>query len=247
MKKTFVLLFLTTLFIACHQGTNDHNEADHNHPHSQQHKERKGHQHHHHDDNKSNHLMNKQDFNDLVNAFEDPKRADYQKPAAVLDKLGDIKGKRIMDIGAGTGYFSFRMVDRGATVIAADVDDRFLEYIKKKQGEKGIEESKLITKKVPYDSPNLEAEEIDAAIIVNTYHHIENRGDYFEQVLKGLKTKGKLLIVDFKKKETPHGPPKNHRIAVDEVARELGQLKNVEVEQDVSTLEEQYIVILTKH
>ena len=76
--------------------------------------------------------MNQRPFEELVAHFEDPSRDEWQKPDAVLAQLGDLQGKKVMDIGSGTGYFSFRMAKAGAQVICADVDERFLEYISKK-------------------------------------------------------------------------------------------------------------------
>ena len=171
------------------------------------------------DHNKANIHMNKAPFESLIERFEDPSRESWQKPAEVIAMLGDINGKTIMDIGAGTGYFSFRMADQGARVIAADVDERFLEYMETKKQETANE--LVITRKVPYDNPKLETHEADVVVIIDTYHHIENRVNYFGKVLKGLKPGGKLMVVDFKKEKTPHGPPMHHRLASDVVISEL--------------------------
>jgi len=121
--------------------------------------------------------------------------------------LGDVKDEKIIDIGAGTGYFSFRLAEAGATVIAADVDERFLEYIKEKKAKLNMTDGQIIVRKVPYNSPNLGYSEVDKAIIVNTYHHIEDRSEYFAKVKKGLKPDGELIVIDFFKKKTPVGPP----------------------------------------
>lgn len=199
--------------------------------------EEKGYHHHHAHDNPSNVHMNKTSFEDLVKMFEDSARAAWQKPDDIVDLLGDLKGKTVMDIGAGTGYFAFRLAKKGATVIAADVDERFIEYIENKQVQN------VTTRLVPYDNSDLKPNEVDAVIIVDTYHHIENRIDYFKVVLKGLKKDGRLIIVDFKKEDTPHGPPVSHRIAADEVVHELQKagFSSFEIEEDF--LPYQYIII----
>jgi len=81
----------------------------------------------------SNLFMNKRSFENLVQNFENEEREEWQKPEEVIALLGDIEGKTIMDIGAGTGYFAFRMSAKGAKVIAADVDDRFINYVEEKR------------------------------------------------------------------------------------------------------------------
>ena len=61
---------------------------------------------------------------DLVERFESPERDAYQEPQKVLEFLGDIQGQTIMDIGASSGYFSVKLAERGAKVIAADCGRR---------------------------------------------------------------------------------------------------------------------------
>lgn len=200
----------------------------------------------HKDHNEANKHMHKRKFEDLVTNFESADRASWQKPEEVIKKLGDIKGKTVMDIGSGTGYFSFKLVEAGAQVIAADVNKKFREYIQQKQKERNVSEDQLRTLKLPYDSPKLESEEVDAVIIVNTYHHIENRKKYFNQVLEGLKSDGKLLVVDFKKEKTPHGPPLKMRLTVQEVKKELQEAGFSQVEIDMQLLPYQYTVLATK-
>ena len=179
---------------------------------------------HHHHSNKANEYMHQHSMEELTKRFEDPSRDTWQKPDRVIELLGDIKGKTIVDIGAGTGYFAFRLAEKGATVIAADVDDNFQEFIAAKKKELNYSDQQIQLKKIPYDSPDLMPSSVDAVIIVNTYHHIENRVPYFTEVLNGLVEGGVLLVVDFKKQsfegEAP-GPPPEMRLSQKEVIKEL--------------------------
>lgn len=221
MKLQYLLIILILFVISC---TNNEEHHKHNHE-------------HHHDHNKSNKHMNKTSFEELVARFEDSTRVEWQKPDEVVALLGKIDGKTIMDIGAGTGYFAFRLAEKGANVIAADVDERFIDFINKKENDK------VTTRKVPFDSPNLAKAEVDIVIIVNTYHHIENRTDYFKQVLDGLKENGQLMIVDFKKEKTTHGPPVDHKFTESEVMEELKIAGFTEFEVNSELLPEQYVIM----
>lgn len=216
-----------------HDSTHDHGEGHGD-----------GHAHHHGDHNKSNAYMNQSDFEALVARFEDPERAAWQKPEAVIEMLGPLEGKKVMDIGAGTGYFSRRLAQKGAEVISADVDDRFLAYMEEKIAEHGMKN--VQTRKVPYDDPKLAEAEVDAVLIVNTWHHIDGREAYFKKVLQGLKADGRLMVVDYKKEDTPHGPPVDHRFSDDDVVAELLAAGFGRIVRDLGTLPEQYIVIATK-
>lgn len=210
-------------------------------------------QHHHddsqHDDTTNNHAnkhMNSSSFDELVLRFENEERLQWQKPDEVIHYLGNLEGLTILDIGSGTGYFSFRLADAGATVICGDVDDRFLEYISAKKTKHGHRYDKISIRKLPYDSPILEKGEVDMVFTVNTYHHIENRVEYFSEVKAGLTEKGRLVVIDFFKKETPVGPPVQMKLSENEIVEELKMAGFTQFQINTELLPYQYILIAEK-
>ena len=203
------------------------------------------HSQHHQHGNDANEHMHQQSYEELTKRFEDPARAEWQKPEQVIAILGDIKGKTIVDIGAGTGYFAFRLAAKGANVIAADVDDNFQQFIAQKKEELGYSDEQIHLKKIPYDSPEIEKSSVDAVIIVNTYHHIEDRISYFEEVCQGLVANGVLMVVDFKKipkdGDAP-GPPMEMRLSEESIIGELKQAGFSKFEIESELLLYQYII-----
>lgn len=193
----------------------------------------------------ANQHMHKSGFDELVKRFESEEREEWQQPDKVIKRLGDIKGKRLVEIGAGTGYFSFRLSKEGAVVEALDVDDRFIHYLKKR---KKIEKDSLLrVRKIPLDDPELDSNSTDIVITVNTYHHIGERTQYFKKVLAALKEPaGKLVVVDFKKEPGQHGPPQEMRLSAIEVSQELKEAGFSKIIIDEYTLKEQYILIAQK-
>ncbi|TLP81894.1 class I SAM-dependent methyltransferase [Maribacter sp. ACAM166] len=187
----------------------------------------------------ANEYMHQSKVEDLVERFESPERDAYQKPEKVLEFLGDISDKTIMDIGAGSGYFSVKLAKNGANVIAADVNEEFQALLNERIKKENIQQ--LTTRKIPYDSPGLEEKEVDMVLIVNTYHHIENRPDYFAKVKKGLKANGELVIIDFFDADIPVGP-KHHKISIDTVISELKQAGYTHFEVEADLLPYQYII-----
>lgn len=197
-------------------------------------------EHGHH--NRANQHMNQADFESLTRSFESSRRDSYQQPEKVLEYIGDVAGETIMDIGSGTGYFSFRLVEAGAKVIAADVDERFQEYIRIKKDRLGIPDSKLSLRIIPYDDPLLEPGEVDKVITVNTYHHIEDRSIYFGKVRSGLKPGGVLIVIDYFKKDLPVGPPKSMKIDRETIVSELRAAGFINIETNDTLLEYQFII-----
>ncbi|MEM8890642.1 MAG: class I SAM-dependent methyltransferase [Bacteroidota bacterium] len=237
MKYKFLTLsMLLALSIGCNPSQQKQ-EQDQEHSKGKEHAHG-GHQHH----GGANEYMHQASVDELVKRFESEERNAYQKPDEVLKFLGDLSGKKIIDIGAGSGYFSVRLAELGAKVIAADVDDEFQAYIKKRIEDNGLEELGIELRKIPYDSPSLEKGEVDMVLIVNTYHHIEDRLPYFKQVLEGIAEGGELVIIDFFKRDTPVGPPLNHKIAKDVVVKELKEAGFTEIEENTELLEYQYIL-----
>jgi ubiquinone/menaquinone biosynthesis C-methylase UbiE len=189
----------------------------------------------------ANRFMHRADFHELVAHFEDPSRAEWQKPDAVIASLGSLEGKTVADIGAGTGYFAFPIAKKAAKVIAIDIDQRFLDYIghKKQMQKVGANIETRLT--VP-DSPGLKTDEADVVLIVDTFHHIENRIEYLKKLRNVLAKGGLLVIIDFKKQKPPPGPPVELRLSQEQVESELKSAGFAVVSADRDLLSYQYII-----
>jgi len=195
------------------------------------------------DENEANRYMNQSSIESLVNAFDSPERTKWQQPNEVIALFGDVSIQKIMDLGAGSGYFTLRLAAKGATVIAGDVNDRFQEIIREKlENDDFVELSdKIELRKVTFDDPCLGKEELDGILIVNTWHHIDNRNSYMKKVLKGIKVGGKIIIVDFKLGVTG-GPPDSHKLGLNDALKEIKDLDFATLKIDTSLLDRQYVI-----
>jgi ubiquinone/menaquinone biosynthesis C-methylase UbiE len=168
----------------------------------------------------ANRFMHREDFDQLVARFEDPSRAEWQKPDAVIANLGHLQGKTVADIGAGTGYFAFPIANKAAKVIAIDIDQRFLDYIQQKKQTRKIG-ANIETRLTAPDWPGFKRGEADVVLIVDTFHHIQNRIEYLKKLKSVLGKGGLLVIIDFKKQKPPPGPPVELRLSQEQVEAEL--------------------------
>jgi SAM-dependent methyltransferase len=182
-------------------------------------------------------------FENLVADFESEDRVIWQKPGMVISLLGDLEGRTVADIGAGTGYFTFRIVPLAQKVIGIDIDPRFISFmdsvkVRLPQAYQSRFESRL----AKLDDPLLQPEEVDAVMIVNTYGYIGNRPVYLRKLWTGMKPDADLLIIDFKKNNLPIGPSDEFKVSHTQVRQELEQSGFEVVNIDRNALDYQYII-----
>lgn len=186
-------------------------------------------------------------FESLIADYESKDRGIWQKPELVISLLGDLKGKTVADIGAGTGYFTFRMVPKAQKVIGIDIDQRFINFldsvnVRLPAQYRGRFESRLAKP----DDPLLRPGEADAVVVVNTYGYIQNRIQYLKTLSKGMSPGAKLLVIDFKKNNLPIGPPDEFKVALSQVEKELITAGFGIEKIDKDALDYQYIVLAIK-
>jgi SAM-dependent methyltransferase len=183
-------------------------------------------------------------FESLIADFENKDRGIWQKPNMVISLLGDLENKTVADIGAGTGYFTFRIVPKAKKVIGIDIDQRFITFLDSmKVRLPEAYRSRFEARLAKPDDPLLKPGEADAVVIVNTYGYIENRSAYLRTLVKGISPGGRVLIIDFKKYNLPVGPSDEFKVALNQVEKELlsAGFKIEKIDRDA--LDYQYIVI----
>ncbi len=170
------------------------------------------------------------------------KRTDWQNPDIVLQSFGDLSGKVIADIGAGAGYFSFKLARMASKVIALDIDSNALEYINEQKQIVGDWSENIETRLTPPDVPNLLPNETDAVLVVNTFAFIPNQRAYFERLRESIRSGGELVVVDFKKGDTPVGPSDERKVDASEIRSILRKAGYRKISIDDKSLEYQYII-----
>lgn len=184
----------------------------------------------------------------LQEDYENTNRVIWQKPEMVMNLLSDLENKTVADIGAGTGFFALRVAQRAKKVIAIDIDPRFVNYL---DSVKVLElpesiQKRLETRLARPDDPLLKPGEADIIMIVNTFIYIKDQRKYLEHLRNILPEGGKLLIIDFKKKRTPIGPPSEIRLPVHVVEEMLYSVGFKNIVANDTALDYQYIVTAWK-
>lgn len=152
---------------------------------------------------------------EYAKVLEDPSRDDWQKPHDVVMALNLKPTDTIADIGAGTGYFARRFTHHAAKVYAVDIDQKLLDIAGKDAPEN------LKTVLATPDDPRLPDDSVDIIFFCDVLHHIENRAAYYPKLAKALKPGGRIVVIEFYKKEMPIGPPPSMKLSDDEVIAEF--------------------------
>jgi arsenite methyltransferase len=132
------------------------------------------------------------------------------------------EGEVIADIGAGSGYFTFRLahhVGDAGRVYAVDVSPEMVVHLNRRI--RDLKLNNVVSILAAPDDPLLADASVDRFFICDTWHHIENHTRYLGLLKKMLKPGGQLVIIDFKKAETPVGPPLEMRIDRDDLVKEM--------------------------
>lgn len=190
------------------------------------------------------HHGNPTDLEGYIHRMEEPGRAEWQKPDEVIQRLGLRPGQVACDIGAGPGYFSLRLsrvLGPTGHVWAVDVEPRMLAALSERVAAQGIRNVTPVLG-LPGD-PLLPPASCDLVLVVDTYHHFPDGVLYLRRLAEALRPGGRLVNIDFHKRETPIGPPLEHRIAREEFLRQA-RAAGLGMVDEPTLLPYQYFVIL---
>lgn len=127
----------------------------------------------------------------------------------------------VADIGAGTGYYTFRMAKKvmNGKVYAVEVQDEMITQLNQKKQE--LHAANVMVVKGTDSTTNLPANSVDLAIMVDVYHELEFPYEILQSLYKALKPSGKLLLLEYRK-EDPSIPIKElHKLSVKQANKEL--------------------------
>jgi ubiquinone/menaquinone biosynthesis C-methylase UbiE len=158
-------------------------------------------------------------------AFLDSKqRATLIPPEALISQMPIQKDHTLLDIGAGSGFFTIPMAERtSGKVYALDPDKRILSIIEEKAKEKGLNNVELIQDYL--DDLSLQNDSIDFAMASLILHEVSSLTKALTKVYEVLKTGGHLLCLEYEKDDKViDGPPMAIRIGSDELERTLASI-----------------------
>ncbi|OKH19167.1 SAM-dependent methyltransferase [Hydrococcus rivularis NIES-593] len=178
--------------------------------------------------------------------LERPSRELQEQPKKVIEALNLKPTDVVADIGAGTGYFSFRiasLVPQGK-VYAVDIQPEMLDVINFLKTENRVINIETVLGSV--STPNLSPNSIDLALMVDAYHEFEYPREMMEGIVKALKRDGRVVLVEYRR-ENPLIPIKAlHKMTQNQVKKEMNAV-GLSWKETQEFLPQQHILIFQKN
>jgi ubiquinone/menaquinone biosynthesis C-methylase UbiE len=152
--------------------------------------------------------------------LEGPDRNEWQRPDQIMDALGVGEASFVADLGAGSGWFTIQLARRvgpNGLVLAEDIQHPMIQAIKIRVDRIGLKNVTTVLG-TPND-PRLPVP-VDAVLIVDAYHEMEQPVALLRNVLISLKPTGRIGIVDFTKDGGGPGPAMEDRVDPEDVIRD---------------------------
>jgi len=175
-----------------------------------------------------------------------PEREGEERPTTLIDALGLRGGEVVADLGAGSGYFTFRIaakVGKTGKVLAVEIQDEMLETIRRR--ETALKVTNVEEVKGSETDPRLPVSGVDIVLMVDVYHELAYPYEVMTKVCKALRPGGRVVFVEYRK-EDPRVPIKEvHKMSVEQVEKEMRVVGLVHT-RTLETLPWQHIVIFER-
>ena len=174
-----------------------------------------------------------------------PERIQEEMPDAVVENMNLEPDHVVADIGAGSGYFSFRIAANvpDGKVLAVDIQPEMLQLIEGQMGEQEVSNIEGVLGAV--DNPNLPANSIDAAIMVDAYHEFSHPFEMIDGIYQALKPGGRIFLLEYRG-EDPSVPIRPlHKMTEEQVVREMSVF-GLDWTDTLDFLPWQHMMIFTK-
>ena len=171
-------------------------------------------------------------------------REKEENPRKLVDALKFSPNETVVDLGAGSGYYSFLIAPKVAKVIAVDIQPEMLAIMDRKIKNSGVKNVELLLGKE--QDPGLKPSSVDTIIMVDVYHELAFPREVTRKLVDALKTGGRVVFVEFRL-EDPEVPIKLvHKMSEKQVLREMKEFPELVPEPTIPILPWQHVIVLRK-
>jgi ubiquinone/menaquinone biosynthesis C-methylase UbiE len=178
--------------------------------------------------------------------LERKERSREEAPDKLMELLALKPGEVVADIGAGTGYMSWRMARRvlpGGKVYAVDIQQEMLDLLGANMKERSL--TNVIPVLGTVTDPKLPANTIDLVLMVDVYHEFSEPYEMMRNIISSLKPGGRVAFVEYRA-EDPDVPIKPlHKMTVAQVKKEAVAV-GLHFEKNIEDLPRQHLILFQK-
>jgi ubiquinone/menaquinone biosynthesis C-methylase UbiE len=175
-----------------------------------------------------------------------PEREKEELPDKALDALNIPKGATVADVGAGVGYFTWRLADRvgpSGVVYGEDIQQKMLDQLVKNMRDRNITNVHAVLGTI--EDPKLPANALDLILLVDVYHEFSEPEKMLDRMREALKPNGRLVLIEYRG-EDPNVPIRpEHKMTVKQVQAEV-QPEGFKFDQSIEVLPQQHIIIFRR-
>ena len=177
--------------------------------------------------------------------LERPGREAEEKPAILIENLGLDPGDAVADIGAGTGYFTFRIAPQvpDGTVYAVDIQPEMLEMLNEREAELGLDNVEPVLGEI--DDPKLPAGSVDLALMIDAYHEFSHPREMMTGLVEALKPGGRVALIEYRGEDPDVAIKPLHKMTEAQAVREM-EAVGLEHVETLDVLPTQHLMIFRK-
>lgn len=177
--------------------------------------------------------------------LERGEREEEERPQKLVELMDLRPADVVADIGAGTGYFSFRIAEkvREGKVLAVDIQPEMLELLRSASKARAVMNVEPVLGEI--DDPHLPPGVVDVALMVDAYHEFDHPRQMMDGIVRGLKPGGRVVLVEYRG-EDPDVPIKPlHKMTEAQVKKEMAAV-GLEHVKTLPDLPRQHVLIFRK-
>lgn len=157
----------------------------------------------------------------MLEYFERRDRARDERPDLVIDGMELAKDSVVADIGAGSGYFTFRISSRvpEGKVMAVDIQPEMLQILEERCSLAGITNVEPVMGSIT--DPGLPRASVDAALLVDSYHEFSHPREMMEHLFMAMKPGGRVYLIEYRGEDPEVAAPALHKMTEAQARKEL--------------------------
>ncbi len=179
--------------------------------------------------------------------LERPEREKEEQPSKLLPLLKLKPGDVVADVGAGSGFYSFKLaplVAPNGKVLANDIQPEMLDIIKRRAKELNITNVEPLLGTLT--DPKLPAAGVDLILLVDVYHEFDHPYEMTEAMVKALKPGGRLVFVEFRLEDEDVPIKLVHKMSEKQVLKEMALFPELKHVKTHGELPWQHVIVFEK-